>query len=158
VNYLGVIISNEGVEMNPRKIETIINWESPKNLRDVRAFLGFANFYRRFIKGYSQVVIPLTQLTKKEVKFSWSQECKDAFQSLKSAFTSAPILRHFNPDLEIIVKTNASDYISAGILSQYHDGILHPVAFFSKKHFPAECNYEIYDKELMTIVRAFEEW
>jgi len=75
------------------------------------------------------------------------------------AFTSAPILRHFDPDREIIVETDTSDYVSAGILSQYgDDGILHPVSFFSKKHSPAECNYEIYDKELMAIVKAFEEW
>jgi hypothetical protein len=71
----------------------------------------------------------------------------------------APVLRHFDYKCQIIVETDASDYISAGILSQYDDeGILHPVAFFSKKHTPAECNYEIYDKELMAIVRAFKEW
>jgi len=123
----------------------------------MRAFLGFANFYRRFIKGYSQVVTPIVRLTRKDISFKWDEECEQAFQTLKSAFTSAPVLKHFDPDLEIIVETDASDYISAGILSQYHDGILHPVAFFSKKHSPAECNYEIYDKELMAIVRAFEE-
>ena len=123
----------------------------------MRAFLGFANFYRRFIKGYSQVVTPIVRLTRKDISFKWDEECEQAFQTLKSAFTSAPVLKHFDPDLEIIVETDASDYISAGILSQYHDRILHPVAFFSKKHSPAECNYEIYDKELMAIVRAFEE-
>jgi hypothetical protein len=74
-------------------------------------------------------------------------------------FTSTPILARFDPDRDVIVETDASDYVSAGVLSQYDDeGILHPVAFFSKKHSPAECNYEIYDKELMAIVRAFEEW
>ena len=72
---------------------------------------------------------------------------------------SAPILRHFNPDKECVVETDASDYVSVGILSQIaDDGLLHPVAFFSKKHFPAECNYEIYNKELMVIIRSFEEW
>ena len=67
-------------------------------------------------------------------------------------------MKHFNPDLEIVVETDASDYVSAGILSQVHDGVLYPVAFFSKKHSPAECNYEIYDKKLMAIVKSFEEW
>jgi hypothetical protein len=73
-------------------------------------------------------------------------------------FTSAPILAHFNPDCNVIVETDASNYVSAGVLSQYNnDGILHPVTYFSRKHCPAECNYEIYDKELMAIVYAFEE-
>ena len=86
-------------------------------------------------------------------------ECQTAIDTLKTAFTTAPVLRHFDHDSEIIVKTDALDYVSAGILSQYDDeGILHPVAFFSRKHSPAECNYEIYDKELMAIVRCFEEW
>src|SRR5438874_10841329 len=79
--------------------------------------------------------------------------------TLKRAFTTAPVLAHFDPNKEILVETDASDYVSAGILSQRDkEGVLHPVAFFSRKHSPAECNYEIYDKELMAIVRCFEEW
>jgi len=120
--------------------------------------LGFANFYRRFIQGYSSIGTPVVRLTKKEVIFSWDEACEKAFQSLKASFTSVPILRHFNPDLEIIVETDASDYVLVGIMSQYHNGILHPVAFFSRKYSPAEWNYEIYDKELMAIVCCFEEW
>ena len=81
-----------------------------------------------------------------------------AFQRLKAAFTSAPILRHFDREKECVVETDASDNVSAGILSQIaDDGLLHPVAFLSKKHSPAECNYEIYNKELMAIIRSFEE-
>jgi hypothetical protein len=78
---------------------------------------------------------------------------------LKNTFTSTPVLARLEPDHDVIVETDASDYVSAGVLSQYDDqGILHLVTFFSKKHSPAECNYEIYDKELMAIVRVFEEW
>jgi hypothetical protein len=129
------------------------------NVKDVQSFLGFANFYRCFIRGYSAIVVPLTCLTRKNTTFVWDTTCTDSFAALKHAFTTAPILRHFDYDREAIVETDASDYISAGILSQYDDeGILHPFAFFSKKHSPAECNYEIYNKELMAIVRAFEEW
>ena len=105
------------------------------------------------------MVAPLVGLTKKGVRFEWGEECEAAFQELKCRFTSVPVLRHFDPDREIIVKTDASDYVSVGMMSQYDaDGILHPVAFFSKKHSPAECNYKIYDKELMAIIRCFEEW
>jgi hypothetical protein len=157
--YLGLIISPDGISMDPAKLSAISDWESPKSVKDVQIFLGFANFYRRFILGYSKIVAPLTALTKKGIKFQWTSESEAAFQNLKRSFTSAPILKHFDPEGEIVVETDASDYVSAGVLSQYDDqGILHPVAFFSKKHSPAECNYEIYDKELLAIIRCFEEW
>ena len=130
----------------------------PCNLHDVHAFLGFANFYQRFILGYCNIVAPLVGLTKKGVHFEWSGEYEVAFQELKHRFTSAPVLQHFDPDKEIIMEMDASDYISAGVMSQYDaDGILHPVAFFSKKHSPVKCNYKIYDKELMAIIHYFEE-
>ena len=157
VKYLGVIISRDGVKMDPSKISTILEWEAPHTVTQVREFLGFANFYMRFVKNYSQIVAPLTALTKKDRPFAWNKGCSKAFEFLKQAFTSAPVLCHFDPDLEIVVETDASDYVSAGVMSQRHNGTLHPVAFFSKKHSPAECNYEIYDKKLMAIIRCFEE-
>ena len=133
------------------KIETVVNWGKPEEestegkdiskkkkfsvLTSVQRFLGCANFYRRFIKNYSGIVAPLTKLSGKDIPFVWTTECQAAVDTLKSAFTTAPILRHFDHDREIIGETDASDYVSAGILSQYDDdGILHPVAFFSKKH------------------------
>jgi hypothetical protein len=159
VKYLGLIIGREGIKMDPEKVRAVRDWDTPEKLYDVRSFLGFANFYRRFIYGYSDIVRPLTELTRKTVKWKWEPEQQQAFDRLKEAFTSAPILRHFDFDREIVVETDASDYVSAGVLSQYgDDDLLHPVAFFSKKHSPAECNYEIYDKELMAIIRCFEEW
>jgi hypothetical protein len=159
VKYLGFIISTSGTKMDPAKVATIQEWPEPRNVKDVQSFLGFTNFYQRFIKSYSTIVAPMTLLTRKNTPFAWTDECSKSFEALKQAFTIALILRHFDHDWEVIVETDASDYVSAGILSQYDDeGILHPVAFFSKKHSPAECNYEIYDKELMAIIRAFEEW
>ena len=129
-----------------------------KNLHDLPVFLGFSNFYRQFILGYSEVVSPMIKLMKMKVKFVWKVECKAAFQQLNHRFISAPILMHFDVEREIIVESDASDYVSAGIMSQYDDsGDLHPVAYFSKKHSPAEYNYKIYDKELMAIIRCFEE-
>jgi hypothetical protein len=105
------------------------------------------------------VDIPLTRLTRKGVTFQWGIEEQATFAALQHAFTSAFILRRFDHDRDIVVETDASDYVSTSVLSQYDDdGLLRPVAFFSKKRSPAECNYEIYDKELMAIVRAFEEW
>ena len=99
----------------------------------------------------------MIKLTKKDVKFVWNVECEAAFQQLKHRFISVPLLIHFDVERGIIVETDFSDYISAGIMSQYDDnGVLHPVAYFSKKYSPAECNYEIYDKELIAIIRCFE--
>ena len=159
VPYLGLIIITEEVKMDSAKVDTIINWPTLMNVKDVQSFLGFANFYRRFIYGYSKIAAPLTYLICKDVAFEWSSECEDAFNTLKRAFTSDVYLCHYNPDLKLVVKTDASDYVSGGILSQYDEnGVLHPVAYFSKKHSPAECNYEIYDKELMAIICAFKEW
>jgi len=145
--------------MDLYKVETVKAWPPPENLRDVRAFLGFTNFYRRFVKGYSKVVDPLTQLTRKGQPFKWETKQQESFDGLKTSFTTAPILRWFDQDRDILVETDASDFVSAAVLLQYDDkGTLRPVAFFSKKHPPAECNYEIYDKELMAIVWVFEEW
>jgi hypothetical protein len=145
--------------MDPKKTTAIREWQSPKCVKDVQAFLGFANFYWRFIQGFSALAAPLSALTQKDTPFIWREETEAAFQALKKAFTTAPILHHFDPEKAKIVETDASDYVSAGILTQYdNEGRLHPVAFFSKKHTPAECNYEIYDKELQAIIRTFEEW
>jgi len=149
--------------MDLEKVSCVLDWQTPGNVTDIQCFLGFANFYRRFIRDYSKVVSPLTSLTKKEggkyVPFIWGPAQQKAFEDPKKAFTTALILCHFDYEREIVVETNASDYVSAGILSQYDDeGTLHLVAFYSKKHSAAECNYKIYDKELLSIVRAFEEW
>jgi hypothetical protein len=159
VVYLGYVIGTDGVQMDPKKVQTIVDWEYPTNVKDVRAFLGFANFYRRFINDFSGLTTPLIALTKKDAKFAFDDPCQKAFDDLKRAFTTAPILQHFDPDLPIVVEADASDYVTAGILSQRDtEGTLRPVAYFSKRMNPAENNYEIYDKELLAIVRCFEQW
>ena len=121
VKYLGFIIGTDGIRMDPEKISSILDWKTPKNVTDVQCFLGFPNFYRRFIKDYSKVVTPLTSLTKKEggkyIPFIWSSEQQAAFDQLKNVFTAAPRLRRFDYKREIIVETDTSDYFSAGILS-----------------------------------------
>jgi transposase InsO family protein len=159
VLYLGLLISTEGIRMDPAKIKTVLEWEPPKNVKDVQSFIGFANFYRRFIQGFSKIVTPLIALTRKDTKFDFSEICHRAFNHLKERFVTAPILQHFDPDLPCVVEADSSDHVSAGVLSQYgKDGILRPVAYFSKRLIPAECNYEIYDKELLAIIRCFEQW
>lgn len=152
-------INIDSINVNSNSVNDRNDGPAFCNATEVRRFLGFANFYRRFIRNYSQVVAPLTRLARKDTPFERTPECQDAVDTLKTAFTTTPVLRHFDHDREIIVEIDASDCVSAGVLSQYDDdGILPPIVFFSKKHPPAECKYEIYGKELMAIVRCFEEW
>ena len=97
-------------------------------------------------------------MTKKDIAFAWSEACQSAFNLLKEAVTSAPVLAHFDPKKETHVECDSSDWVSSGVMSQYgDDGLLHSVAFFSKKLMDTECNYKIYDKELLAIVQAFEQ-
>jgi Reverse transcriptase (RNA-dependent DNA polymerase)/RNase H-like domain found in reverse transcriptase/Integrase zinc binding domain/Chromo (CHRromatin Organisation MOdifier) domain/gag-polyprotein putative aspartyl protease len=156
--FLGFIISPDGVAMDPDRIKTIVDWPVPKSQYDIQVFLGFANFYRRFIEGYSRVVLPITNLLKKLRKFIWTDKAQAAFDKLKILFTTAPILKHFDPDLEITLHADSSGAALSGIISQWHNGILHPVAFWSRKCTPAECNYDIYDREMLAIVESMKHW
>jgi hypothetical protein len=101
----------------------------------------------------------LAKLTRNDTPFVWSPWCETAFEFLKQAFTTASVLCHFDPDVAITIETDSSDYFSGGILSQHNpDRVLYPMAFFSKKHPLAECNYTIYDKDLLSILSTFKEW
>lgn len=145
--------------MDPKKVKTMIDWQPPSNLRDVQAFIGFANYYRRFIPAFSRIVAPFNKLAKKDVKFHWDHEQQKAFEKLKAAFITPSVLAHFDYDKPITLESDSSDYDSAGVLSQPDSqNTLRPVAYFSKTMSPAECNCEIYDKELLAIIRCFEEW
>jgi hypothetical protein len=121
VKYLGLIIGAEGIKMDPEKIAPVRDWPVPAKVCNVHSesFMGFANFYRHFIRGYSEVIRLLTPLTRKGITFQWGAEEQAAFAALQVAFTSAPVLRHFDYDRDVVVETDASDYVSAGVLSQF---------------------------------------
>ena len=153
IEYLGMIIEPGRVSMDPAKVAAVANWPTPRNLRDVRGFLGFGNFYRRFIRDFSKKARPLNDLTKKDTPWRWTSVEDDAFQSLKAAFTEAPVLALYDPTRETEVEVDASNFATGGVLSQRgDDGLMHPVAFRSESMNPAERNYEIYDKEFLAIV------
>ena len=119
--------------------------------------MGFANFYKKFINSYSSLASPLTSLTRKAVKFTWPVPAEAAFRAVQHAFTSAPILLHFNPDLPLTIKADASDFALGCVLSQPSPtGDLHSICFYSRKFTAAELNYPIYDKELLAVVEAFK--
>jgi hypothetical protein len=159
ISFLGYIISEAGISMDSAKVEAVTSWPIPASVLDVQIFLGLANFYRRFIKNFSKIISPITRLLKKDVQFSWGKSANNAFKALKKAFTSAPVLRHFDFNRPAVVETDASDFAEGGVISQRDDdGNLHPVAFFSRKFLPAELNYEIYDKEMLAIVDCLTIW
>ena len=156
--YLGFIISTDEIEVDYEKISAVESWQSLKTVKGIQLFLGFCNFYCRFIRDYRKIVKPLVNLIKMNISFSFNQACTEAVQELKNKLTSASLLRHYDMDLLTMVKTDASDRVVAGILSQQHsDTEWYSVAYFSKTMAPAECNYKIHDKEMLAIIRSLEQ-
>ncbi|KAJ1604034.1 hypothetical protein NDA14_005650 [Ustilago hordei] len=156
VEFLGYIIKPTGIEMDPEKVRTVKEWPMPESIHDIQRFLGFANFYRRFIAHFARIAKPLTALVKpieRFKKFELPEEAQQAFHKLIQAFTSAGVLQHFDYHLPTRLETDASDFAIAGVLKQEHEGRWHPVAFYSRKMSSAEKNYEIHDKELLAVYR-----
>jgi hypothetical protein len=176
--YLGYVVTPEGVSINPERVKTIQDWPLLTSVRDIRVFVGFMNYYRRFIEGFSRIVLPLTSLTKKEpgqarggpamrreesVTLKLSEEAKRAFQNLKDSFLKIPILAHFEREKETRLEVDASGGAISGILSQNSpesDGKAQwrPVDFFSRKLIQAEYNYDTHDQELLAIVSSVKHW
>jgi len=159
VDFLGFVVTSEGIRVSESKIQAVLSWEQPKNITQMQQFLGFANFCRRFIKDYSKITAPLTDLTKKDKPYIWTEKAQKAFELLKEQFTSEPILIIFNPEKPITIETNASDFAIGAVASQPDSqNRLKPFAYHSKKLTGAELNWEIYNKELFAIVDAFRTW
>ncbi|KAL0180441.1 hypothetical protein M9458_025883, partial [Cirrhinus mrigala] len=151
----------QGVEMDDSKVRAVTEWPRPKTIKELQRFLGFANFYRRFIRNYSLIAAPLTSLLKgKPAKLKWNQEAVNSFESLRTSFTTAPVLKHPDPELPFVVEVDASDCGIGAVLSQRHGNPskLHPCAFFSRKLTAAERNYDVGNKELLSMKAALEEW
>jgi hypothetical protein len=157
--FLGFVVSPSGVSMAQDKVDTILKWPAPRNVKQVQSFLVFANFYQRFIFNYSDIVVPLTRLTCKDVPWNWDTKSKAAFCSLKESFTQAPVLTHWSLDAQILVETDASDYALAGIISSLSpDGKIHPITFHSRTFTNPELNYDTHDEELLAIFECFKVW
>ncbi|GFV29249.1 retrovirus-related Pol polyprotein from transposon 412 [Trichonephila clavipes] len=156
VNYLGHIISAEGVRTDPEKVSAVKNWKCPENLRELRSFLGLCTYYRKFVKGFSNIARPLHKLTESKQKFQWTKECEDSFLQLKEALTSSPILIYPQPDKPFILDTDASNESVGAVLSQEIDGHERVVAYWSKSLSKPERNYCVTRKELLAIVKAIE--
>ncbi len=161
VSFLGYVISSGGVAMEDQKVHTVVNWPQPTNLKELQRFLGFANFYRRFIRNFSSIAAPLTSMTKRSSqRLTWSPTARQAFQTLKERFTTAPILHHPDPEREFVVEVDASSTGIGAVLSQRQGDPLklYPCAFYSRKLTPAEQNYDVGNRELLAMKAALEEW
>ncbi|KAI2647782.1 Transposon Tf2-8 polyprotein [Labeo rohita] len=161
VQFLGYIISAEGVQMDQGKIHAIQDWPQPSSIKELQRFLGFSNFYRRFIKDYSSITAPLTSVLRGKPKhLSWSPAAHEAIQQLKHIFSTAPLLHHPDPELPFTLEVDASTTGVGAVLSQAvcEPPILHPCAFYSRKLSPAEQNYDVGNRELLAIKLALEEW
>lgn len=160
VSFLGFIVERGQIKTDPAKVKAVAEWPAPTTRKQLQRFLGFANFYRRFIRDYSRVASPLTKLTSVKVPFVWSDEAEAVFVKLKGLFSSAPVLSHPDPTAQFVVEVDASDSGVGAVLSQRStsDQKLHPCAFFSRRLTPAEKNYDVGNRELLAIVLAFQEW
>jgi len=145
--------------MDEEKIRTIRDWKEPTNVKGVQSFLGFANFYRRFIRDYSKITTPLSTLTRKDKLWEWGDKQQEAFEMLKGAMITELILQHLDLEQPVTIETDASNYAIGAICTQPDaKGILHPVAYYSRKLKDLEHNYDIHDKELQVIVDALRKW
>ena len=159
LEYLGMIITPDCVEMDDTKLKGIEEWPKPGTTRDVRKFMGFCNFYRKFIHRYADISRPLNALLSKLKKFEWTDKAEDAFLLLKKEFTKKPVLQMPDQTKPFEIETDASKYALGAVLSQKDtNGNSHPVAYLSKSFNPTQRNYEIHDRELLAIITALEEW
>jgi DNA-binding MltR family transcriptional regulator len=156
VEYLGVIVGEGRVRMDPIKVQGITDWPTSTNLKELHSFLGFGNYYKDFIADYSHLTRPLHELTKKDTQWHWDDPQCIAFETLKDKFTSYPVLRNPDPSKCYILNTNMSQYAVGATISQNFSDGQHPIAYFSKLLLPAEHNYNIYDRELLAIIYAIK--
>jgi hypothetical protein len=159
MEYLGLIIQEEKLSIDPVKLSGIRDWPILTLVKQVRGFIGFANFYRQFIKKFSKLVLPLNNLLWKDTKFDWNDQCQEAFETLKGWFLQEPVLMMPDHSKPFQIESDASKYASGAVLTQTDiNGDRHPVAFLSKTFTDTEWRYEIYDRELLGIIRALKEW
>src|SRR6202453_2827250 len=145
--------------MDPKKVEGVQNWPRPKKVKEVQAFHGFANFYRRVVKDFTKIATHLNRLTRKDQEWQWGEDEELAFNDLKEHFTSEPILYYPDPSKPLRVEADSLGFATGGILSVLEDDKKwYPCVFISKSLNEVEQNYEIYDREMLSIMRCLEDW
>ena len=164
VEFLGHMVGEHGLRVMQDKIEAVRDWPTPTNLRELRAFLGLAGYYRRFVRNFSAIALPLTELTRnattsrQKLDLSWGTRQQLAFIELKRALQSTPVLTLPDLSKEFVVQCDASGYAVGAVLQQDHGNGLQPVAFMSKKMVGAETRYPVHEQELLAIITALTTW
>ena len=157
MGFLGVVIGPEGIKMKEEKVKGVLEWPTPKCVKDVQKFLGLANYYHQFIEGFTSVARLLHDMVKKDKKWEWTEKQEKVFEKLKKRFTEESVLAAPDLDKKIRMEVDVSDYVTGGVLSMdCGDELWRPVAFLSKSLNETERNYEIHDKEMLAIVRRLE--
>ncbi|GJP32751.1 hypothetical protein CLOM_g17351 [Closterium sp. NIES-68] len=158
VQFLGHMVSAQGVHIDPKKIKAVRTWKTPENVKELQQFLGFANYYNRFMPQYEKIATPLTNLLKKNTPCTWEPKHQEVVEQLKQALTSTPILILPDPERDYVIEADASDQAVGAVLMQDQGNGLQPIAYLSKKLHGAERNYPIHDKEALAIVITFKTW
>ena len=158
VPYLGFLATPSSIQPDPKKVDAVRNYPIPQNLTQLRAFLGLANYYRRFISGFEGTAQPLTTLTRKETPFSWTQKCQEAFDSLKIALTTAPVSAYPDFSLEFILYTEASSHSLSAVLVQVQNGLEVVIAYSSRVLMAPEKNYSITEKEALAVLDGVKQF
>jgi hypothetical protein len=159
IEYLGLVVKEENLAMDPAKLKGILDWPTPKTVKEVQFFIGFGNFYRCFVKGFSHLAHPLHDLSKKNKKFVWSEEFQESFDQLKKQFTEEPVLMMLDHLKPFQIQVDSSLFATGGILTQMDtNGDRHPCAYFFKSLTKEQRNYDTEDRELLAIVWALKEW
>ncbi len=159
MDYLGLVILKDHVVMDPIKAQGVTDWLQPAKVKDVQSFIGFMNFYQRFIHNFSEIAHPLHALTHKSKDWPWGAAEQQAFDVLKSAVTSAPMLAFPSKSGPFCLECNTSNFTTGAVLSQQQeDGLFHLIGFMLKSFSDTEKNYQIHNKEMLVIIHALEEW
>ena len=159
-SFLGFILGPDQIMMDPAKVSAVAEWPTPSSRKKVQQFLGFANFYRKFVRNFSSIAAPMHVLTSPSVQFVWTPQADQAFQKLKQVFTTAPILTIPDSQRQFTVEVDASNEGIGAVLSQRaeKDSKLHPCAYLSRKLTAAERNYDVGNRELLAVKVALDEW
>ena len=158
VDWLGHIVSGDGISVDQSKITAVKEWPAPKAPKPLMSFLGYAGYYRRFIEKYSHIAAPLTDLLRKSVEFAWGVPHQQAFDALKKALTEAPVLILPSPDYPFLLYTDSSDFAIGGVLMQDQGQGPRPVGYFSRKLNNAERKYTVHDKEALAQIYGLKTW
>ena len=158
VKYLGHIISHNGIQPDPSKVQVVKEYPPPRSVHQLRQFLGLANYYRKFVRGYASIAEPLHNLTRKSAKFVWTTDCQKAFEALKDALTTAPVLAYPKFEQPFILHTDASGWAVGAILSQESVGGERVIAYYSRQVSKAERNYSTTEREALAVVTAVKEF